>query len=77
MSNNFFKVPNRAKIACTFLLLLTIVVLSDLVEAQTRDDARPVIDDSKMKQEVPVDPKLPTLFIVGDSTLKSDAPLRG
>ena len=48
-----------------------------IARAQTRDDARPVVDDSKVKIETAVNPKLPTLFIVGDSTLKSDVPLRG
>lgn len=51
-------------------------LLSSL-NAQTKDDARPVVDDSKTKIETTINPKLPTLFIVGDSTLKSDAPLRG
>jgi lysophospholipase L1-like esterase len=41
------------------------------------DDPRPVVDDSKAPIEKPADPKLPTLFIVGDSTVKSNMPLRG
>ena len=41
------------------------------------DDPRPVVDDSKAPVEKPADPKLPTLFLVGDSTMKSNAPLRG
>ena len=40
-------------------------------------DQRPMVDDSKAAPEKAVEPKLPTLFIVGDSTVKSDAPLRG
>ena len=36
-----------------------------------------MVDDSKAAPEKAVEPKLPTLFIVGDSTVKSDAPLRG
>ncbi|HYJ90187.1 MAG TPA: rhamnogalacturonan acetylesterase [Pyrinomonadaceae bacterium] len=40
-------------------------------------DARPIVDDSKTTTEKPIDPKIPTLFVVGDSTVKSDAPLRG
>jgi lysophospholipase L1-like esterase len=40
-------------------------------------DQRPVVDDSKTAAEKAIDPKLPTLYIVGDSTVKSDAPLRG
>ena len=44
---------------------------------QIKDDMRPVVDDSKDTPEKILNPKLPTLFIVGDSTLKSNAPLRG
>jgi lysophospholipase L1-like esterase len=35
------------------------------------EDARPVVDASKMADEAVRDPKLPTLFLVGDSTVKS------
>ena len=45
--------------------------------AQIKDDVRPVVDDSKTTPATVRDPKLPTLWIVGDSTLRSDAPLRG
>lgn len=48
-----------------------------LIEAQTKDDARPVVDDSKETPDKVLNPKLPTLYIVGDSTLRSNAPLRG
>jgi lysophospholipase L1-like esterase len=41
------------------------------------DDARPVVDASKVIQEQPVNPNLPTLWVVGDSTANSNAPLRG
>lgn len=47
------------------------------VNAQTKDDARPVIDDSKETPDKILNPNLPTLFIVGDSTLKSNSPMRG
>ena len=59
--------------------LITILLLAaiSVVSAQVKDDARPVIDDSRAKQETVINPKLPTLFIVGDSTLNSNAPLRG
>ncbi len=45
--------------------------------AQVKDDARPVVDDSKTTPAQVRDPKLPTLWIVGDSTLNSNAPMRG
>jgi lysophospholipase L1-like esterase len=35
------------------------------------DDARPVVDAAKVPDEAVRDPKLPTLFLVGDSTVKS------
>ena len=45
--------------------------------AQVKDDTRPVVDDSRTTPAQVRDPKLPTLWIVGDSTLNSNAPLRG
>lgn len=45
--------------------------------SQAKDDPRPVVDDSKTTPSAVRDPKLPTLWIVGDSTLNSNAPLRG
>ena len=57
------------------ILLLLLIVNS--VIAQTKDDPRPVVDDSKTTPSQIRDPKLPTLFIVGDSTLNSNAPMRG
>ena len=45
--------------------------------AQVKDDPRPVVDDSKTTPSQVRDPRLPTLWIVGDSTLNSNAPLRG
>jgi len=45
--------------------------------AQVKDDPRPVVDDSRTTPAQVRDPKLPTLWIVGDSTLNSNAPLRG
>ena len=56
-----------------FLILITV----GAVLAQTKDDPRPVVDDSKTTPTTVRDPKLPTLWIVGDSTLNSNAPLRG
>jgi rhamnogalacturonan acetylesterase len=52
------------------------ILLCASVIAQIKDDARPVASDTK-PAETAIDPKLPTLYIVGDSTLNSNAPLRG
>lgn len=60
-----------------YSVLIALVCAANFVKAQTRDDARPVVNDSKAKIETAINPNLPTLFIVGDSTLRSDAPLRG
>ncbi|MEQ1646348.1 MAG: GDSL-type esterase/lipase family protein, partial [Pyrinomonadaceae bacterium] len=59
-------------IRCFVLFVLTISI-----SAQAKDDARLVVDDSKTTPAQIRDPKLPTLFIVGDSTLNSNAPMRG
>lgn len=77
MNNNFSGTLSGAKTRFYFLFLLIAVLLSNTGNAQVKDDPRPVVSDTKTKQETVVDPKLPTLFIVGDSTVKSDAPLRG
>ncbi len=66
--------PNPCKsalIRCFILLLLTAFA------TYAQDDARPVVDDSKTTPAQVRDPKLPTLWIVGDSTLNSNAPMRG
>ncbi len=65
----------KTSIALWSLLIVAASFLS--ASAQVKDDARPVVDDSKTTPAVARDPKLPTLFIVGDSTLNSNAPLRG
>lgn len=57
--------------------LLCIVFCLSAIVGQTKDDARPVVDDSKDTPDKILNPKLPTFFIVGDSTLKSNSPLRG
>lgn len=57
--------------------LLSFLFFAVSAVAQTKDDARPVVDDSKTTPSQIRDAKLPTLFIVGDSTLNSNVPLRG
>lgn len=64
------------KTSIFYALFCLILCLSPII-AQTKDDARPIVDDSKAKKEVKVNSKNPTLFIVGDSTVKSNAPMRG
>jgi lysophospholipase L1-like esterase len=62
---------NRRTLFCAALFLGATAGL------QAQDDPRPVVDDSKVASESAARKDLPTLFIVGDSTLKSNAPLRG
>jgi rhamnogalacturonan acetylesterase len=57
-------------LTCILAISLNVIVL----RAQ---DARPIVDDSKTTSPTALNPKLPTFYIVGDSTLRSDAPLRG
>lgn len=66
-----FTVSKFLQILCVAVFLLV------TINAQTKDDARPVVDDSKDTPDKVLNPQLPTLYIVGDSTLKSNAPLRG
>lgn len=62
----------------SILLLIAVFTLGiGVVNAQTKEDARPVVDDKQDTPDKVLNQKLPTLFIVGDSTLKSNAPLRG
>jgi lysophospholipase L1-like esterase len=59
------------------LLLIALALIACCKFALAADDPRPVVDDSKAPIERLADPNLPTLFIVGDSTVKSNMPLRG
>lgn len=45
--------------------------------AHAAEDDRPVVNDSGVKPERPASGTLPTLWIAGDSTVKSNAPMRG
>lgn len=57
--------------------LVIILLCVTPIFSQIKDDARPVVDDSMTTPAAIRDPKLPTIFIVGDSTLNSNAPMRG
>ena len=61
-----------------FLFASIIVAITvGVTLSQTKDDPRPVVDDSRNTPSQVREPKLATLWIVGDSTLNSNAPLRG
>ena len=53
------------------LMRLIVLALSLLAAGSAAEDARPVVDAAKVREERPRDPALPTFFIVGDSTVKS------
>lgn len=57
-------------------LLLSFAVLACLPVLRAADD-RPVVNDSGVPLETPAAGTLPTLWLVGDSTLNSKTPMRG
>ncbi len=59
-----------------FLPLLTGVLATFPFAARAGDD-RPIVNDRDVPKENVAAKNLPTLWIAGDSTLKSNAPLRG
>ena len=67
----------RVTIGRALFVFFLIALVGMIVPSQVKDDARPVVDDSKTTLSQVRDSKLPTLWIVGDSTLNSNAPLRG
>jgi lysophospholipase L1-like esterase len=57
-------------------LLLSFAVFACLPVLRAEDD-RPVVNDSGVAPEKPAAGTLPTLWLAGDSTLRSNAPMRG
>jgi rhamnogalacturonan acetylesterase len=60
------------RLACA--LLFSACIMAGLRGAE---DERPVVNDSGVAQERPAAGTLPTLWIAGDSTVRSNAPMRG
>ncbi|MEY4487553.1 MAG: hypothetical protein RIQ79_61 [Verrucomicrobiota bacterium] len=56
--------------------LLTLA-FTPILRAAPAEDDRPVVNDSGIAPEKPAAGTLPTLWLAGDSTLNSNAPLRG
>jgi lysophospholipase L1-like esterase len=67
-------IPSLRRTLVPFVALFSLALAG---VSRAVDDARPVVDDSKVAPAMPANPNLPTLFIVGDSTANSNAPLRG
>jgi rhamnogalacturonan acetylesterase len=63
-----------SKIITVFIFIVCVFIN---VNSQVKDDVRPIVADKQIVPAKTPNPKLPTLFIVGDSTVKSDVPLRG
>ena len=57
------------KIQLAFLVLLFVTGC-----AHTREDARPVVDASKVPVEKIANTAIPTLYLVGDSTVRGSSP---
>jgi lysophospholipase L1-like esterase len=66
--------PKTFNLSPAFALMLAVLFAGSAARAQ---DARPVVEDKTVPKETAANPNLPTLYIVGDSTLKSNAPMRG
>lgn len=60
-----------------FLRLALAALLSALSFVRAAEDERPVVNDSGVAPEKPAAGTLPTLWIAGDSTVRSNAPMRG
>ncbi len=61
-----------------FLVLAVVVLIGGAGrEAIGAEDERPVVNDANFGKDKAGKAELPTLFLVGDSTLKSNSPLRG
>jgi lysophospholipase L1-like esterase len=68
---------SRSFVCTAFASLLALAASTFAQQTKPVDDDRPVVDASTVKKEVAADAKLPTLYVVGDSTANSNAPLRG
>jgi rhamnogalacturonan acetylesterase len=66
----------RNLLRLVFAALLAACALPGL-RAVSSEDERPIVNDSGVKPEKPAAGSLPTLWIAGDSTVKSNDPMRG
>ncbi len=58
------------------LLTLALLAAFPLFQLRAEDD-RPVVNDRNVAREKAASGKLPTLWLAGDSTMRSNAPMRG
>lgn len=54
-----------------FFLIGLLPAFVSLIPLRAAEDERPIVDASKVRSEAPTNSKLPTFFLVGDSTVKS------
>lgn len=60
-----------------FLPVLVFSVLLCACVLRAKEDDRPVVDAASVKDKAIANATLPTLWVVGDSTARSNAPMRG
>jgi lysophospholipase L1-like esterase len=74
MNHNYFSIGRLSRRA---VLSSVLFAIATRLFAQVPDDPRPVVADSGSAPDTAIRANLPTVFIVGDSTVKSSSPLRG
>ena len=68
----------RNLLRLAFAAILAVCAFPSLrANGSAAEDDRPVVNDSGVKPEKPAAGSLPTLWIAGDSTVKSNDPMRG
>ncbi len=65
------------RVSFSLVITSSMFALLTAPELRAAEDDRPVVDDSKLARENSANAKRPTLHLVGDSTMKSSAPMRG
>ncbi|HEY2585121.1 MAG TPA: rhamnogalacturonan acetylesterase [Tepidisphaeraceae bacterium] len=69
---------NRRSRSCFLLLLCSLTLALSLTSLVSgADDNRPIVNDAKFGADVRAVDKLPTLFLVGDSTVNTNGKMRG
>src|SRR5437016_1874356 len=75
LRREYFSLPTTMKTKTLLLAqclgVLTFFLSSLSPQVRAAEDARPVEDASKVGEQTVVNPKLPTLWIIGDSTVRN------
>jgi len=70
-----FATKNLLRIARFVAAMVLAVAAAGSSLAQTAADTPPAPEQTNVPHDAPLDPKLPTIFIVGDSTARNKADL--